>query len=373
MTETNEALVKFEANAPVGNSNTLKSLIERSMPAMRQVIPHHITADKLARTMFIAMNKNPALWQCTQSSIAESIMQSSVLGLELSGVLGESYLVPYSVKLKIKGPGNSIKEVWASQATLVPGFRGLLKLSRQSGELSRVEAECVYEKDHFRYIKGTTPIIEFEPLLTSDRGKLMGAYALAELTNGKLQVEYMCVADIEKVRQMSKAKDGMPWTNSFPEMARKTVFRRLFKWIPSSSEKLNQAIELSDREYDLGGMVASTVQLTPGQSRSESLAERLSSTINVESKVIEEPEVTDNTEAIDAQTAEDRYLTVTELADLVRHMASLKIKLPSLIAAVSEETSIPESEINTDSSTWKLLKSQATSIINSFTNPEGAQ
>src|SRR5579864_7308673 len=365
MPETKALTVfKYEANAPIGSSGTLKTLLEQSMSSLAQVLPRHITPEHLLKTALVAANRNPELLKCTQASIVESLYKAAELGLSVSGSLGEGFIIPFNNKVTNKSTG---KETWIIQAQFVPGYPGLTKLARQSGEVKRIEAEVVYSNDKFLYKKGKTPVLDFEPLLTGDRGKMLGAYALAELSDGDIQTDWMTVEDIEKVRQRSKAKNGPAWSFSFGEMSRKTVFRRLAKWLPLSSEKFSKAIELSDQEFDINAL-SSGLQLTPGESRSENLANRLAGSISVESKVLtDEPEVVDNAEVIDAsQTAEDRYLTVTELADLVKQMAALKVKLPSLIAGISDITGIPESEITTDSSTWKILKSQATLIINSF-------
>ena len=49
-----------------------------------------------------------------------------------------------------------------------------------------------------------------------------------------------------KVRDSSKAKNDGPWQTHFEEMAKKTVARRLFKYLPVSIEALT-AVGLDER------------------------------------------------------------------------------------------------------------------------------
>jgi len=56
----------------------------------------------------------------------------------------------------------------------------------------------------------------------------------------------MSVADVEKVRQASRAANNGPWVQWWDEMARKTVIRRIAKRLPSSAD-LDQVLA-SDNE-----------------------------------------------------------------------------------------------------------------------------
>jgi recombination protein RecT len=77
-------------------------------------------------------------------------------------------------------------------------------------------------------------------------------YAVAKLRDGGVQFEVMSRADIEKVKAQSKAASYGPWVSHFDEMAKKTVIRRLFKYLPVSIE-LQRAVgldELTDEGID---------------------------------------------------------------------------------------------------------------------------
>ena len=79
-------------------------------------------------------------------------MQAGELGLEVGGLLGEAYLVPFNNKVK---HGNT--ERWEKQAQCIPGYKGLIKLARQSGEIESVSAR-LHGVDKFSVDLGTDEI-----------------------------------------------------------------------------------------------------------------------------------------------------------------------------------------------------------------------
>jgi recombinational DNA repair protein RecT len=67
----------------------------------------------------------------------------------------------------------------------------------------------------------------------------------------------MDVEEINEVRSASeswkneKTRAYSPWEKHYPEMARKTVIRRLYKYLPRTSrmDKVDQAIQVDDQQY----------------------------------------------------------------------------------------------------------------------------
>lgn len=258
--EPKHEIVRFEPNKPIQSGQNLKSLLISQKDSLAQALPRHVTPERIIKTMLVAANRVPDLLQCTQASILETINRAAELGLDLSGTLGEAYPVPFN---------NKVGDRWVKQCQLVIGYRGLAKLARQSGEIKRIEAEVVYEKDKFVYRKGSTFELDYYPCLESDRGAAVGAYALVQFKDGGIQAEFMPVSEIEKIRARSKAawdRNGNPvgpWKDDWAEMARKTVFRRLAKWLPLSAEKWQEAIEHDNQQFDVEQFIASTPTPAP--------------------------------------------------------------------------------------------------------------
>jgi recombination protein RecT len=249
---------EYVPTAPVGSTGGLKSLMEMAKDSIAQALPRHVTPERLIKTMLVAANRNPMILECTQASVFETISRAAELGLDLSGTLGEAYPVPFRNSVK-DSKGNWQKLM---QLTLIIGYRGLEKLCWQSGEVTMIDAEVVYEKDHFVFKKGFEPVLEFEPSLSGDRGEPLGAYALIITKNGGRMARFMPSSDIEKVRQAAVSKDSPAWKNHWDEMARKTALRRVLKDAPLSTEKLVKAMEIDDANYDFAR--AAMEDRTPG-------------------------------------------------------------------------------------------------------------
>jgi recombination protein RecT len=104
----------------------------------------------------------------------------------------------------------------------------------------------VYEKDKFEVKYGLSEDILHIPF-EGDAGELRAVYAVAELKDGGIQYEVMYRHEIDAIRKRSKASGSGPWVSDYPEMARKTVIRRLSKYLPMSVD-LARAVEAEDAQ-----------------------------------------------------------------------------------------------------------------------------
>lgn len=211
-----------------------------SSPKMKQqmalAMPKHMTADRMMRIALTEVRKVPALGQCNIESFMGAIMQCAQLGLEPGSALGHAYLLPF---------GNGKAKDGKSNCQLIIGYRGMIDLARRSGQIISLTARTVHENDTFKYEFGLEETMQHIPA-DGDRGKMTHVYAMAKLKGGGVQFDVMSRADVDKVRSTSKAGTNGPWVTHFEEMAKKTVIRRLFKYLPVSIE-IQQAITLDER------------------------------------------------------------------------------------------------------------------------------
>jgi recombination protein RecT len=196
---------------------TLAHLIEQMKPEIARALPKHLTADRIARLATTTLRQTPALARCTPESFLGALMTASALGLE-PGPLGDVYFVPF---------GN--------QCSFIPGYRGLIKLARRSGELVDIWAEVAYENDKFEYTLGLHRDLIHKPAADA-RGKPTHVYAAAELKDGGHPFVVMSVTEVEGIRSRSKAGKSGPWVTDWEAMAKKTAVKQLAKWLPLSSE-----------------------------------------------------------------------------------------------------------------------------------------
>ena len=207
-------------------------------------LPKHMTVDRLARIALTEVRKVPKLAQCDQTSFLGAIMQCAALGLEPGGALGHAYMLQFD---KNKKNAQGKWERVGTEVQLIVGYRGMIDLARRSGQIQSLEARAVYAKDEFSVELGLDSKIVHRPAWdATDRGALTFVYAVAKLKDGGIQFDVMSRAEVEKIRARSKSKDNGPWVTDFDEMAKKTVVRRLFKYLPVSIE-IQRAVGLDEQ------------------------------------------------------------------------------------------------------------------------------
>ncbi len=241
-TQTAPAPTRRQPPAPatVGNKGTLQSLLENKhvQQSIADIIPKHLTPNRLVKMMLVAVSRTPKLLECTQESVLQAAMRSAELGLDCGGTLGQAYLVPfYNGKTQ------------AMECQFIPGYRGLIDLARRGGQIASIRAHCVYTNDTFTVEYGTAECIVHKPKLDGGRGELLCVYAIAELKDGSTQSETMTRDQVDDIRGRSKAGDSGPWKTDYDEMARKTVVRRLCKYLPLSAE-LERAMEIDNDTFE---------------------------------------------------------------------------------------------------------------------------
>ncbi|MFB5193168.1 recombinase RecT [Alicyclobacillus fastidiosus] len=213
-----------------GGSRSIEEWFQNMKPALAQVLPKHITADRLVRIALTEIRTNPTLKQCNPSSLMAGVLQAAQLGLEI-GMLGHAYLVPFR--------NNKQQRM---DAQMIIGYKGMLELVRRSDRISNAVARPVYENDYFHLKYGFKDEFEHVPWYMrddaefTDGGKLKGAYFKAEMKDGGYYFNYLPVQKIEEHRLSSKAKNSGPWVDNYEEMCLKTVVRASFKWLPVSIE-----------------------------------------------------------------------------------------------------------------------------------------
>jgi len=211
--------------------------LEKQKRQMAAALPSHISPDRMIRLACTEFSKNPALQKCTQVSVFGAIIQASQLGLEV-GVLGQAYLVPYR--------NNKTN---TTEAQFIPGYKGLISLARRSGEVSSIETHIVYENDEFDLVLGIDSNLRHKPQLDSDRGQPRLVYGVAKFKDGGHHLEWMSIADVNKIRARSKASGSGPWVTDYEQMVRKTLIRRMANYLPMSIE-FQSAIQIDDAVSD---------------------------------------------------------------------------------------------------------------------------
>ncbi|WP_188066672.1 recombination protein RecT [Brevibacillus brevis] len=214
--------------SPEKKETTIFDLIESRKDQFAQAAGNNMDVNKFLRIATFCIRTNPTLMKCSAPSLMSALMQSAQLGLE-PGVLGHCYLVPFwSSKLK------------SFEATFIISYKGMIELARRSGNIQSIAARVVYENDDFQFEYGLEEKLTHKPCVNGERGQMKLVYMIAHFAGGGHYIEVMSKAEIDTVMMSSKSYDNSkkqatgPWKDHYEEMAKKTVIRRAWKYLPIS-------------------------------------------------------------------------------------------------------------------------------------------
>lgn len=209
----------------MGGGN-VAAFFEANRSSIAAVLPKHMTPDRLMKVALHAIRTTPALQDCTTKSLFGAVVQASQLGLEPNTILGHAYLVPFKNK-----------KTGTTDVQLIAGYKGLIDLARRSGQIESIAAHAVYENDEFEFCYGLDDTLTHRPYMRGDRGKIIAFYAVAKLKGGCHAFEVMSRAEVDAVMRATQSRGAWgPWKDHYQEMGRKTVIRRLAKYLPLSIE-----------------------------------------------------------------------------------------------------------------------------------------
>lgn len=212
--------------------NGMKDMLTAAWPRIQAVMPKHMNPERMYQIALSAINTTPKLAECAPATILSCVMKCSALGIEPSAVdgLGRAYILPYRLKQGM-------------QAQLILGYKGMIDLARRSGEIKDISARAVYEGDEFEYSFGFDETLRHHPVAREHKQgeKPTHVYMVAHFKDGGHYMDVMTLQEVEAIRKRSKAANNGPWVTDYEAMAKKTVIRRAFPYLPVSIEAQNAA------------------------------------------------------------------------------------------------------------------------------------
>lgn len=209
-------------------SGGFDALLKRAWPRISAVMPKHMNPDRMFQLAISCYNQTPKLNQCTPETVLSCLMKCSALGMEPSAVdgLGRAYILPFFNK-----------KTGRMEATLILGYKGMIDLARRSGEIKDISARVVHAGDEFEYEYGLTEGLRHVPSTEPVDGRPMThVYMVAHFKDGGHYMDVMSKAEVDIIRKRSKSPNSGPWVTDYEAMARKTVIRRAFPYLPVSVE-----------------------------------------------------------------------------------------------------------------------------------------
>ena len=206
----------------------VRTQLTAMQPQFAAALPKHVSPERFVRVVMTAVQMTPALLNADRRTLFASAMKASQMGLLPDG--REGAIVTFK-----------------DQAQFMPMVAGIMKMVRNSGEISTWSVQAVYENDNFDFCLGDDEHITHKPALTG-RGKIIAVYSIVSMKDGEKSREVMSVEDVKAIRARSRSGNSGPWVSDFAEMAKKTVVRRHAKRLPMSTD-LDDVLRADDEIF----------------------------------------------------------------------------------------------------------------------------
>lgn len=240
--------------------------------SVESALPKDFNRERFVQNCIAVMNENPALAKINPAQVIQGLCKGAYLGLDFMN--RECYLIPYGTSVQFQ-----------------TDYKGEVKFTKKYSvrKIKDIYAKVVRKGDEFvEEIVDGQPSIDFKPL-PFNGDEIIGAFAVVLYQDGGMAYEAMSVADINSVRNnYSKASQSKAWKNSFDEMCKKTVLRRLCKHIETDFE----SVEAHNAWEDGSGMDFAA-PITPVNDKEEVIDVFEDVAGNKEVEVVEESEVVD--------------------------------------------------------------------------------
>lgn len=201
----------------------LERQLQPLAPRFADVLPATVKPDRLIRTVMMSAERLPALLDCDRQSLFNAALSAAVLGLEVDGVTGQAYLIPFKGK-----------------AQLVVGYKGYNTIAARAG--ITITGAVVRDGDHFEYELGSNANVKHVPAL-NNKGPIIAAWAAATALGRPPVVSVLGIDDLMAVKAKSPGarRGDSPWNDpaiGFPAMCEKTAKRRLARSLPLNMMQL---------------------------------------------------------------------------------------------------------------------------------------
>ena len=220
----------------------LENQMKPLAPRFAEVLGKTMPVERLMRTVMISVERLPMLLECDRQSIFNAAMSAACLGLEVDGVTGQGYLIPFKGK-----------------AQLVIGYKGYNTLAARSG--LTVTGGVVREGDEFDYEEGDKGFVRHKKKLGDPGRRIIAAWAVAAAKDRPPIVSVLGIDDIMAIKAKSPGakRSDSPWNDpsiGFPAMAEKSAKRRLARSMPLNVMQMAARMDEAFEEQGQGAHIS---------------------------------------------------------------------------------------------------------------------
>ena len=236
----------------------------------KAALPRHIHPDKFIRAAQTAIQNNPDLLTLSRPTLYNSLMKCAQDGLLADG---------REAVITKKG----------GDAVYMPMIGGILKLIRNSGELSSIDAEVVHEKDEYdSWTDEKGPHFRFKKY-RGDRGAVIATFAYAVMKDGATYFEE--VGNEEMAAIQKSAGTQFVWNGPFrEEMMKKSALRRMSKRMSKSTD-IEQVFAHDDENFTFEKPAEPSAPSTTSSKLADAVRPNVTEAVITDPAPVKQPEV----------------------------------------------------------------------------------
>lgn len=214
---------------------TTNKQLEAMLEKEGQALPKNFNTLRFKQEVMTVLSDNPDLMKLKgqEFNLCRAIMKGAYQGLSFANK--ECYIITYG-----------------GVPQYMTDYKGEVKLALNyaAREVKNIYAQLVKEGEDFTVVTDgeDKKVIHKQGISNKE---IVGAYAVVVYMDGSTNVEIMTKEEIDTIRnKFSKQSRGKAWSDSYGEMAKKTVLRRLTKHIQLNFETVQQR-EVWENESDV--------------------------------------------------------------------------------------------------------------------------
>lgn len=307
-------------NQLVEMQKELTEKVGRRVAVMEQeglALPKNYNYQNALKSAFFELDKVRGIENCTQASIANSLLNMITQGL--SPAKTQCYFIAYGKELQMQR-----------------SYFGTVAALKRLEDIDKISAEVIHEGDVFEIGSNDemeTIVKKFEPKFENQDKPLVGAFAMIKKTDGTVSFTIMTKKEIDQSWRQSRNKTNMVQQNFGQEMAKRTVLNRAAKMFINTSDDsdlLSGAInQTTENEYDDDRNERKDV--TPKDEQAK----------NLFAQALEQPQ-----EAPQEQREEPKVITPKAKKKTTRKATATKKEEPKQAEAVEvKETAVAEEKV----------------------------
>lgn len=212
-------------------------LAQEAVKANVESVVGHKDAQRFIASVVSAVQTNPELAKCTNTSILSAALLGQSLNLPPSPQLAKFYFVPYR---------NGKNGTYEAQFML--SYKGYVELAIRSGQYKKIHVTAIKEGE----LKSYDPVEDeytFDPITDLEKREItptVGYYGFFVLVNGFKKTLYWSKEKMDAhAKRYStayrKGYDNTLWKTDFDQMAYKTILRQLISKYGVMSVEMERA------------------------------------------------------------------------------------------------------------------------------------